>query len=392
MLFQLSPLLRIGVCLGLGVGLISAAGVAVAQSENTPSGALRRSKKVAPQPQPVTAKEGETIDEETEASQGAKPAQQPSIFFPDWKPNAPGFGLRPVLGFQYSSDSRSGAKVGQGEFGLYAFAKGINVVPGNPGLQFEPGFGYALGAATVQQPGEREKSGSYRRIWGGLQAPVYYRFVRQLFGVNYGLVSGGPLPLARRFQFVSDTGVAVLPHISAHYTLTYDRTFGDGSAAPELNSYDHWLHGRLSAGFLNFFIDAGPGFSTSKLSQSTESLKVNSSSSETYLLARSGLDLFTDKIGFDAQAKYIISATSKGSFESGSVRSPLDDLGGDARRVGLPEDSFHASAFLGLRRVFAGVGIGWRYTLEILNMNERNNTKQQKTESNGLGIFASVNF
>jgi hypothetical protein len=282
--------------------------------------------------------------------------------------------------------------VGQAEFGLYAFAKGISVVPGNPGVQIEPGFGYALGASSVQQGNEREKTGSYRRIWGGLQTPVYYRFLRQVFGVNYGVVSGGPIPVSRRFQFVSDTGVALLPHISTHYTLTYDRNFGESSSYPEINSYDHWLHGRLSTNVLEFFVDAGPGYSTSKLSQLNDSLKEEATSSEVYFLARSGLDLFTDKVGLDAQAKYIFSAKTESSFVSGSNRSPLDDLGGDARRVGLPEDSFHASAFFGLRRIFAGVGIGWRYTLEVLNVNERNNTKTQKTESNGLGVFASVNF
>jgi hypothetical protein len=331
-------------------------------------------------------------DEDSPSNLGEPSPKQPSIFFPDWKPSKASFGLRPVLGFQYSSDSLTRTTVAQGEFGLYAFARGISVVPGNPGIQIEPGFGYALGTANVQQPGEREESGSYRRVWGGLQTPVYYRFVRQLFGVNYGVVSGGPIAVSRRFQFVSDTGVAIVPHVSAHYTLTYDRSFGEDASSPELKSYDHWLHGRFSASMLNFFVDAGPGFSTSNLAVSSSISKIDASSSETYLLARSGADLFTDKIGLDAQAKYIIAATTEESYVSSSARSPLDDLSGDARRVGLPEDSFHASAFFGFRKVFAGVGIGWRYTLEILNMNERNNTKQQKTESNGLGIFASVNF
>lgn len=141
-----------------------------------------------------------------------------------------------------------------------------------------------------------------------------------------------------------------------------------------------------------FFLDAGPGYSVSKLITPTGSASEEATSSGSYLLGVSGFDLFTDKIGMEAQAKYIFTSETEREFVTPAGRSPLEDLGADSRRVGLPEDSFHASAFFGVKRLLGAFGIGWRYSLEILNVNERNNTKQSKTESNGVGVYASVRF
>lgn len=321
-----------------------------------------------------------------------KSEETSSYLWPDWKPVAPGFAFQPVLGFQYSSDSRTKTSVGQAELGAYLGAQGITVVAGQPGVQLEPGIGYAFGQASVSKTGSDSQSGQYRRVWGGLQMPIYYRFFRQVFAGRYGVVSGGPLDVSKRLMLQSDSGVAVLPRLSAHYTLTYESSYGENSTKPKLDSYDHWIHARLSAETLNFFVDVGPGVSASTQSVTESSKTLEYKTSGSYFLALSGFDLFTDRLGMEAQAKYIFSTQMDENFFTPSGRSPLDDLGATARREGLPEDSFHASAFLGAKRILGGLGIGWRYSLEILNVNERNNTKQLKTESNGFGIFASVRF
>lgn len=320
-----------------------------------------------------------------------KKAEEVSHLWPDWKPLSFRFDFRPVLGFQYSNDSQSKTSVAQGELGAYLGLRGVSLVEGNPGFQIEPAIGYAVGRAVVNQPGNVIESGNYRRVWGGIQTPIYYRFIRQVFATRYGVVSGGPLETSKRLMLQSDTGLAILPRVSGHYTLTSESSYGKDSSSPTLNSLDHWLHASLSSEVMSFFVDLGPGFAHSTLTQSDASKKTETKTSETYFLALSGFDLLSDWIGLEAQAKYVFSSQAEQTvFYKG--RSPIDDLGGDSRRVGLPADSFHASAFFGVRRILGGLGLGWRYNLEILNVNERNNAKQEKTESNGIGVFASVRF
>lgn len=321
-----------------------------------------------------------------------KAAAENSLLWPEWKPSPFGIVFQPVLGFQYSTDTKTDVSVGQAELGAYLGLRGIALVPGNPGMQIEPGIGYAVGKASINAPGFELETGNYQRIWGGLQTPIYYKFFRQVFAGRYGLVSGGPLEVSKRLMLQSDSAVAIIPYVSAHYTLTFERSSGKDSSTPRFDSYDHWLHGRLSSSVLNFFLDAGPGYSVSKLITPTGSASEQATSSGSYLLGVSGFDLFTDKIGMEAQAKYIFTSETEREFETPAGRSPLEDLGADSRRVGLPEDSFHASAFFGVKRLLGAFGIGWRYSLEILNVNERNNTKQSKTESNGVGVYASVRF
>lgn len=323
-----------------------------------------------------------------------------SVFFPDWSPAATGYSLRPVLGFQYlslpktsGSAFQSNAYVVQGEIGAHVGLRGIPLIPGNPGMQIEPAVGYAVGQAFVKESGKSVDSGTYDRMWGALRTPIYYKFLRQVFEGRYGQVTGGPLPVMKRSTLISDTGIAVLPLVSAHYTLTHERAYGDKAESPEIKSYDHWLHGRLSTSVLDFYVDVGPGYSTSE-SVYTESTagKINGKTSSTYLLGLSGFDLIPNKIGFEASAKYMFSSETDVKFVGSFGRSPLEDLGAQAARAGLPADSLYASAFFGIRRLVGAFGFGWRYSLEILNFSETNNTKQQKRETNGIGIDGSFSF
>jgi hypothetical protein len=316
-----------------------------------------------------------------------------SALLPDWKPAAFGIELRPVLGFEYAHNPQSKRTLLQGEAGGYLGVNGVPLVPGNPGAVVEPSLGYAVGTITIDESGKTQQSGTYQRTWGGVRLPIYYRFIRQLFEQRLGVVSGGPQPTSRRNLFRSDTGVAIVQHVSAHYTLTYEKAHGSGTEYPEISSYDHWIHGRLSTSTLNFFVDAGPGYSQSKSSLSLGTLgNREGTTSGVYLLGVSGFDLVTDKIGFDAAAKYMFSSQTDVSFTPSTARSPLEDLGAQAALTTLPADSLHVSAFFGIRNLFGPFGVGYRYSLQVLNYSEADNKKQQRTETSGLGIHASVRF
>jgi hypothetical protein len=357
--------------------------------------------KPSPEVEPAKPKSSPRMPRKKGASSKAKaindeasPSSSP--FFPNWAPAGFGINVRPVLGVDYLLNPSTGNYLLQGEMGVFLGLRGIPLVPGNPGMQIEPGFGYAVGQAAVKESGKSIESGVYRRRWGSVRTPIYYRFVRQTFEGKYGEVGGGPLPISKRASFQSDTGVLILSNLSGHYTLTYERAWGEEQKYPEITSYDHWVHARIAASVLNFYIDAGPGYSTSKSVLNTviggAAGKAEGTSSGAYLLALSGFDLLGDRLGFDASAKYMFSSNTDLSFYGVFARSPLEDLGAQSALVGLPADSLNASAFFGFRRLFGGFGLGWRYTLQILNYGEKNGTKQQKTESNGIGITGNFSF
>jgi hypothetical protein len=343
--------------------------------------------------------EEESPADRSEQRQVKEASKPKSAVFPDWVPRKNEYGINPVLGFQYlsipkslGSPFQSDATVMQAEIGGYAEVRGVPLIPDNPGLQLEPAFGYAVGQAFAKESGKSIESGSYSRTWGGLAAPIYYRFFRQTFGGKYGLVTGGPLPAVRHSVLMSDSGFKILSFLSAHYTLTYERTFGEKATSPEVKVRDNWLHGRLSAPVLSFFFDMGPGFSTVESSVADASAKrINGRTSSAYLLALSGLDLVPNKIGFEASGKYMFSSDTDANFATPSGRSPLMDLGAQAASTGLPADSLSVSAFCGVRRLFGPFGFGWRYSLEILNYSE-SEEKQQKRESSGLGIVGTFSF
>lgn len=314
--------------------------------------------------------------------------EAPSIYFPHWQPEKLSVTVRPVLGLRFYKDSAADSFVSQGEVGGYAEVRGIPLVQGNPGAQLSPEFGFAVGQAGVAKGVLDTDWGKYERVWGGAQLPVYYKFLRQSFRYRLGVVSGGPLPDVRRSMFQSDSGLAIVPHVSAHYTLTIENSevkYGSPTTTT-LKSYDHWITGRFATETFEFFVQAGPGFTTS--TQETEGTSGTLTQSETYLLGRTGADLIP-KFGLEGTAKYVISSETDQNFKDPGVRSPLEELGAGADQLSFPEDSLHASVFLGFKKLFVGFGVGYTYSLKILNMSERDGTKRERTTSNGVGIVGN---
>lgn len=319
------------------------------------------------------------------------PNEPPSIFFPHWQPEELKVSVRPVIGLRFFKDSAADAFVSQGEVGGYAQVVGIPLVPGNPGAQLSPEFGFAVGQAGVARGNLDTDWGKYERVWGGAELPIYYKYFRQSFRYRLGVVSGGPLPEVRRSMFQSDSGVAIVPHVSAHYTLTVENSEVKDSSRPtqKLETYDHWITGRFGTKTFNFFIHAGPGFTTS--TQESEGTSGTLTQSETYLLARTGADLIP-KFGLEGTAKYVISSETDQNFRDPGVRSPLEELGAGADQLSFPEDSLHASVFFGFKKLFVGFGVGYTYSLKILNMSERDGAKRERTTSNGVGIVGNFEF
>ena len=317
-----------------------------------------------------------------------EPEETPSIFLPHWQPEKLSVTVRPVIGLRFYKDSAADSFVSQGEVGGYAAVRGIPLVQGNPGAQISPEFGFAVGQAGVASGVLDTEWGKYERVWGGAQLPVYYKFLRQSFRYRLGVVSGGPLPDVRRSMFQSDTGVAIVPHVSAHYTLTVENSEVkySSSTTTTLKSYDHWITGRFSTETFKFFVQAGPGFTTT--TQEKEGTSGSLTQSETYLLGRTGADL-VPKFGLEGTAKYVVSSETDQNFRDPGVRSPLEELGAGADQLSFPEDSFHASLFFGFKNLLAGFGVGYTYSLKILNMSERDGKKSERTSSNGIGIVGS---
>lgn len=317
--------------------------------------------------------------------------QEPSMLLPDWQPELLSVNVRPILGFRIYKDSGADAFVSQGELGGYGEVRGIPLVAGNPGAQISPEFGFAVGQAGVARGALDTEWGRYERIWGGAQLPIYYKFLRQAFRYRTGVLRGGPLPEVRRSLVQSDTGVAIIPYVSAHYTLTVERSTVQLKDSPGqvLESYDHWLTGRFATNALSFFVHAGPGFTTSSLE--VEGINGSVHQSETYVLARTGATL-VPKFGLEGTAKYIFSSKTDLNFKDPGVRSPLEELGAAADQMSYPEDSLHASVFFGFKNLFAGFGVGWTYSLKILNMSERDGSQRERTTSNGVGIVGSFSL
>ena len=46
-----------------------------------------------------------------------------------------------------------------------------------------------------------------------------------------------------------------------------------------------------------------------------------------------------------------------------------------------------ASMFFGIPNLAWGIGVGYRYNIQVLNYSEKNDTKKQTTKDQGFGVF-----
>jgi hypothetical protein len=384
-------------------------GTAKAQDEGIPEASPAAEKGIAPQEGQATSPESEPAVEPAApvrpkakgAKQGknAKSAQTPSprererssLYFPDWPAPSFDWSLNPVLGFRYSRVAGTATSQTLGELGVMAGLSGIAAQPGNPGVSLSPHAGYAVGKVLETTDAGSSHSGTYYRAWGGLDVPVIVKFYKHTLGLSYGEIWGGLLSTRRVGGLESDSAVLVLPFLSAHYTFTYERTTASEWNDKLISTYDNWIHARAFSPFLSSFLDVGPGFAVQKTFRDpTLTNLLEARSSHSYLLGLAGADVIKGFLGAEVQAKYVLSSESEATFLEaiGNERSPLDNLGGAEKRLGMPADALYASAFVGLKRVFGNIGVGWRYNLEYSSLGKG----EGKKESQGFGLHYAVRF
>jgi hypothetical protein len=321
-------------------------------------------------------------------------SERPRWLFPDWPASGFDWGGYPVLGFRYVDDDDAQASITTMEGGLALRASGVPLKEGNPGASLEPQIGYAIGSATVKPRQGKSESGVYHRVWGGVEAPILVKFTKTTLGVRYGQINGAVVAKSRMGALTFDEGLLVLPFFATHYSYEYLRLFRKEWGQPALVANDHWLSARFFTPVLNARLAIGPAITFNKFytrtSEDSDSTALFADTRTDSLRALAGSDLFW-KLRATADARYIIDVarTEGGLIEETTVDSRLPDQGlSDAPALPLyPEDTLVTSTFLGIKGVLGGLGFGYRYTLEIFNINERSGRKQSKRESSGVGVF-----
>jgi hypothetical protein len=301
-----------------------------------------------------------------------KPAEEAtaSVLFPDWSPESFDWNIGPIAGLRARQTDVNGIRtdVVSSEAGLGVRVHGIPLIPGNPGLTVQPYGSYTWGNRTEKVKdadlNETESSG-YQRSWYGVVGRAYYRAFRYSLDLGQGQVLHDKDAFvdinARRIQ--NDFGLLILPFFSAHYTLTHLTVRESGESKPGIEELDHWLHGRVAFSLFNFNLDAGPGMSRTAYSgRAAPELpyqKLDTVES-VYVKALTSLHIFW-KLGASGSAKYIIHADSNDGLRDGIEQLPYEGLAQRKSLAALPDGSLEASAFFGLRDLFAGFGVGWQY-------------------------------
>lgn len=338
---------------------------------------------------PVSKKKKAEVEEDTGGG----------FFLPDWGSPDFGFGLGPIAGFknQRYQDERVKENTYQSEFGVRGFVSGIPLWPGNPGLYIRPHAGVAWGridgdskvkATDVKTDIKR----SYRRAWAGADTTLLYHWYRHTLGLTYGkkTFSDGDDDLSS-MEIENDFGVALIPTISAHYTHRYLQAKYDDFSEPFLREHDNWVHGKFAISLLDWSIDFGPGFTfvTAKVLQDDPNEKTYLGRTD-YVKLVGFFDIFW-KLYASVYGKYVY--RSDVSEEGTGSRAQLPDEGlYEPRTVAMPEDSLDAIELVGLSDLFLGFGIAYQTHQQILNMSEKDGTKRQQTNDQGIVMTYQARF
>lgn len=337
----------------------------------------------------------------------APPAkEQKSYFFPDWPAPKLDFSVSPVLGVQFTHENKRALDITTStqtlELGVQGGLYGVPLVQGNPGLYIEPFAGYVYGmvnrsssvTSTSEEAKENAKAltgnGSYNRFFGGASAPIYYNALRQTFKLAAGTVASDFVEEQNSLQFKSDTALLVVPFVSTHYTYSASNLYGATYDKRTYTEHDNWLHARIFTTFLDAYFDFGPGYTQSRMWSATPGI-AHADVNFTYLRGRTGMEFFSWLVG-DAEVKYIIMSDKLPAAEVVRARFPTESLNVPSSPLSPPVDSVLVTAFLGVPNVFGGVGIGWRYDLQIYSFSEKNGASKEVKSDSSIGIVARATF
>jgi hypothetical protein len=345
-------------------------------------------------------KEADSNEKATSPQNASVAPVRPRWLFPDWPASSFQWGGYPVIGFRYVDDGDTRTQTTTLEAGLGVQASGIPLKEGNPGASLAPQAGYALGFVTLVPEGSAKKTGVYHRIWAGFEVPVLVKFSKSTLGLRYAQINGKLVSPSKLGALTFDEGILVLPFFATHYSYelqrVFERTWGD----PRLVSQDHWVSLRFFTSVLNARLAFGPAVTFTKFyvddlnadgtPRSSTSLFADTRTDS--LRAVAGSDLFW-KVRATLESRYILNVTRKsgGLIDDVGTQSAvrLPDQGvNEAPELPLaPKDSLLTSAFFGIKGLFGGLGFGYRYTVEIFDLNAREGRKTRKRESSGVGLF-----
>ena len=324
------------------------------------------------------------------------PPVSENAWFPSWQPDGFDWMIQPIIAFKYTqgvNETTGTTRTSTAEGGLAAGLMGIPVVPGNPGFTVGPraGIAYGYSNSVVKAAGTNAttQGSHYRRQWAGLDNAFYFKMFR--YGLN---LTRGELLVAEQkdrriqsFRADNDFGLLLRSWWSGHYSLNHARAYNSGFSTPFLIENDHWLHTRFSINLLDFVFDLGPGF-TDVVAWDFAGKEKTGSGNVNYFLLKTRLNPFWKLVG-EGVGKYAINATQKRLGLYASERLPEDDLN-EPSSLAMPEDSFLGSMFFGVKDIVFGIGIGWRYNIQILNLAKKGDTERETTRDHGLGLYYDV--
>jgi hypothetical protein len=337
---------------------------------------------------------------EPSAAAPAKPvAKRSGRLFPPWPPERFDWRLAPIVAYAIGQTTTEAGTVHttSAETGLEGGLVGIPIVPRNPGATLSVHAGAAFGDSASVTRGDdgldKKTNVGYRRVFGGVGVTTYYKFVRNELDVSRGRISydDDDQPPTQSLTVSHDLGILILGWLSGHYTLTYLRAYSDRFAEPVLTQYDNWLHARLAAELLDFRLDIGPGvtFATEYGPRSDgtgHEEKARGRTDDVRLATRAHLFW---KVGANGDARYVYNASVRDLGEYADTRLPEEALHSSSS-VALPEDSLTAAFFAGIYDLIYGIGVGWRYDVTMLNVNERHGTERDTKRSQGFGLTFSA--
>jgi hypothetical protein len=330
------------------------------------------------------------------ATKSASQAAHAGAWFPDWPADRFDWVFQPIFAFKYTqgvNEQTGTTRTSTAEGGLAAGLVGVPVVPGNPGLTTGPRVGVAYGysnSLVKDKAGETtDSSFHYRRQWGGIDNAFYFKSFRYGLSLTRGMlkVIEDEDRLIQSFRADNDFGVIFRTWLSGHYSLLHGRAYHRKFSKPFLVENDHWLHARILTGFLDFLFDFGPGV-TAVSAWSFDGENSAGGGTVSYFLLKTRFTVLWKLIG-EGIGKYAIDASEKRLGRYATERLPEDDLNEPAT-LAMPEDSFLGSLFFGIKDLAFGIGAGWRYNIQVLNVAEKDGTSRETTKNHGLGLYYEV--
>jgi hypothetical protein len=333
--------------------------------------------------------------------------QDRSSLFPDWSPDGFDWTVGPVLASQVATSERDDVKVQTTAFelGLRAGVTGVPLVPGNPGATVGVAATYAAGTFSERTTSDADPGGETyttrsTRSLGEVTARVYAGCYRHTLALSRGRLEYAEkddlqIPPVQSLAVTNDMGVLIIPWISEHLTWRNTRAFSTKFARPFLTEDDFWLHTRLQAEMLSLLFDIGPGFTLStEYSAEDAEKEVLAKGRTDYVKLLSSANLFW-KVGAALAAKYVYNSTEEELGELADRRLPDQELG-QQNRLAPPEDSLLLSAFIGVRDVFAGLGLGYHYNMQVYHMGDEPDDAgeggETKIVETGFGLSYEVSF